>query len=117
MTREVFKIAIPALSENLTIIRLTTSAIASKLDFSIDQIEDLKLCVSELCNLGISKEENEIFHIEYSLDKEAGAIEIKFTDLEIDDQAENFEISKMILQALIEEIEFKKEYTKIKLFV
>ncbi|WP_054252905.1 hypothetical protein [Neofamilia massiliensis] len=116
MNREVFTFNIPALSENITIIRLTTSAIASKLDFTIDQIEDLKLCVAELCNLGLSKEDN-LFKIEYSLDREENAIEIKFHNLEIDDQAENFEISKMILQALIEEIEFEKEYIKIKLFV
>ncbi|MDO5028179.1 MAG: hypothetical protein Q4E36_02830 [Bacillota bacterium] len=117
MTRQVFDFSVPALSENITIIRLTTSAIASKLNFTIDQIEDLKLCVSELCNLGISKEDDGLFQIRYCLDKEENGIEIKFIDLKIDDQAENFEISKMILQALIEEIEFAEEYIKIKLFV
>lgn len=115
MNREKFSFSVPAKAENLTILRLATSAIASKINFSIDQIEDLKLCVSELCNLGLSENNNENFDVEYFLGE--NDIEIKFANLKIDTKMENFEISKMILEALIESIEFKKDSITLKLFV
>eukprot|EP01047_Picozoa_sp_COSAG01_P000165 COSAG01_NODE_2_length_63927_cov_1357.611941_50_plen_152_part_00 len=40
----------PCKSEYIAIIRLTVSGIASKLNFDIEEIEDIKIAVSEACN-------------------------------------------------------------------
>lgn len=116
MNKEVVKISIPAKSKYLTVIRLTSSAIASNLDFSIEKIEDLKLCISEVCNIGIKSENNEEFTIEYHLSEKD--IEVKFLNFNVDvDKVENVEMSKMILQALVEDIEISENSIKMKLFV
>lgn len=43
-------IDIPCTSEYVAIIRLTVSGIASRLNFDIESIEDIKIAVSEACN-------------------------------------------------------------------
>lgn len=115
MNKEKFNFTLPAKAENLTILRLTTSAIASKMGFDIDKIEDLKLCVSEVCNIGIATKKLEDFKLEYLVgDKE---IQIIFKDLKLDTEVENLEMSKMILQALIEDVEFLENQISLKVHI
>jgi serine/threonine-protein kinase RsbW len=42
-------IRIPAAPEYIRIVRLVASGLASRLDFTIEEIEDLKIAVDELC--------------------------------------------------------------------
>jgi len=42
-------ISIPALSEYVGVARLAISGVASRLDFSVEQIEDIKVAVTEAC--------------------------------------------------------------------
>ncbi len=49
---------IPIVPNSLTLVRLATSAITGKLDFSIDEIEDIKVAVSEVCNALINQSPN-----------------------------------------------------------
>lgn len=116
MNRENFTFIVPAKAENMSMVRLTTSAIASKSNFSIEKIEDLKLCISEICNIIIKTRANDFFNIEYELGE--GDIEISMTNLTIpDENPEDIEMSKMILRALIEDINFSENMIKIRLKV
>lgn len=116
MSKEIIKLSIPAKTEYVTVLRLTSSAIANNLDFSIDKIEDLKLCISEVCNIGIKSGNNEEFTIEYHLSEKD--IEVKFLNFNLNEEkVENIEMSKMILQALIEDIEISENLITMKLFV
>jgi serine/threonine-protein kinase RsbW len=45
----VVSIRIPAISEYVGVARLAVSGVASRLNFSIDQIEDIKVAVTEAC--------------------------------------------------------------------
>ena len=42
--------AIPVTPEMVGIVRLTVSGIASRMGFSIDKVEDIKVAVGEVCN-------------------------------------------------------------------
>ena len=53
MTYETIKMEISANPEYVSIIRLTTSGIANKVGFCIDDIEDLKVAISEACTLSL----------------------------------------------------------------
>ncbi|QTH40244.1 anti-sigma B factor RsbW [Cohnella sp. LGH] len=44
------KLTLPALPEYVDLVRLTLYGIASKLKFSFEEIEDMKVAVSEACN-------------------------------------------------------------------
>ena len=48
-SRHEVKISIPCLPEYVAIIRLAVSGLASRLNFSVQEIEDIKIAVSEIC--------------------------------------------------------------------
>ncbi|MCY9678473.1 ATP-binding protein [Paenibacillus larvae] len=63
------KLTLPAGAEYLDIVRLTLYGVTSKLGFSYEEIEDMKVAVSEACN-------NVIVHT-YEPD-ESGVLEVSF---------------------------------------
>ena len=46
-------ICIPAQAEFVRVVRLAVTGVASRMNFSFDQVDDIKLCVSEACNNAI----------------------------------------------------------------
>lgn len=44
-------LTVPASSDHLRVLRLVTSSLASSLGFDIDQLDDLRIAVDELCSL------------------------------------------------------------------
>jgi serine/threonine-protein kinase RsbW len=47
--RDAVSITLPASSVYLTVLRTATAALAARLDFTIDEIEDLRIAVDEAC--------------------------------------------------------------------
>ena len=60
---------IPAQAEYIEIVRLTLYGVAARMNYSYEDIEDMKVAVSEACN-------NSVLHA-YSGDKE-GSVEVRF---------------------------------------
>lgn len=59
---------IPKKSEYISTIRLTTSALANLNGFNIDEIEDMKVIISEICTFFMKNRENsEEFEINYQI--------------------------------------------------
>lgn len=76
MTCETIKMEITSNPEYVGIIRLTTSGIANKIGFSIDDIEDMKVAVSEACTNAIKHSNDDIFYITYTILENGLTIEI-----------------------------------------
>ena len=76
MTYETIKMEISANPEYVSIIRLTTSGIANKVGFCIDDIEDLKVAISEACTNAIKHSLEDRFTIVYSIIENGLAIEV-----------------------------------------
>lgn len=76
MTYETIKMEISANPEYVSIIRLTTSGIANKVGFCIDDIEDLKVAISEACTNAIKHSLDEKFIIIYSIIENGLTIEV-----------------------------------------
>lgn len=76
MTCETIKMDIIANPEYVSIIRLTTSGIANKVGFCIDDIEDLKVAISEACTNAIKHSSEDRFTIIYSMIENGLTIEI-----------------------------------------
>ena len=70
MACETIKMEISANPDFVSIIRLTTSGIANKIGFSIDDIEDMKVAVSEACTNAIKHSDDKSVSITYGLDIE-----------------------------------------------
>lgn len=68
------KLSIPNKAEYVSIVRLTTSAIASRMGFNIEEIEDIKVAIAEACTNTLEnslndKEENFDIDFDMYLDK------------------------------------------------
>ena len=77
MTCETIKMEISANPDFVSIIRLTTSGIANKIGFSIEDIEDIKVAVSEACTNAIKHSYDKNVNITYTILKNGLDIEIK----------------------------------------
>lgn len=67
-------------AEYMSVIRLTTSAVASKVGFDIEEIDDIKVSIGEACNNIIThglEDDGGSFNIEYSVYKEKLVISVK----------------------------------------
>lgn len=72
------KLIIPKKSEYLSTIRLTTSAISNINGYNIDEIDDIKVIISEICIFFINSNEknDKPFEIEYFIEKNKLKIEV-----------------------------------------
>ena len=77
MACETIKMEISANPDFVSIIRLTTSGIANKIGFSIDDIEDMKVAVSEACTNAIKHSSDDRFYITFNILDDGLNIEIK----------------------------------------
>lgn len=77
MACEIIKMEITTNPDYVSIIRLTASGIANKIGFSVDDIEDLKVAVSEACTNAIKHSEDEKFSITFNILENGLNIEIK----------------------------------------
>ncbi len=75
---EVIQLALPINAAYVSAARLTASSIANRLNFDIDEIEDIKAAVSEACAFVIeqSSEIKESFQIIFNLSKETLVIDL-----------------------------------------
>ena len=67
MACETIKMEISANPDFVSVIRLTTSGIANKIGFSIDDIEDMKVAVSEACTNAIKHSDDKSVSITYTI--------------------------------------------------
>ncbi|MGV8145352.1 MAG: ATP-binding protein [Alkaliphilus sp.] len=73
------KLSVPNKAEYLSVVRLTTSGIANRIGFDLDEIEDIKLAVAEACTNAMThgKEEKGTYNIDFTIEKERLVIEVK----------------------------------------
>ncbi len=68
--KDLIKLTIPNKPEYVGVVRLTTSAIACRLGFDIEEVEDIKVAVAEACTNTLEhglKEKDENFDIEFTI--------------------------------------------------
>ncbi|TCO78074.1 ATP-binding protein [Marinisporobacter balticus] len=74
-----FSISVPNKPEYVNVVRLTTSAIASRMGFNIEQIEDIKVAIAEACTNAIKHglcNHNQNFDINFFIDDEKIIIDV-----------------------------------------
>lgn len=114
---EKISLTVPKKSEYMSTIRLTTSALSNLKGFNVDEIEDLKVIISEVCTFFINnvKNNNEPFDIKYEIKDNNLSVEV--TDLNLgeisDENKSNSEMSIMIIESLADKYNFDLENKKI----
>ena len=121
MTYETIKMEITANPAYVSIIRLTTSGIANKVGFCMDEIEDLKVAVSEACTNAIKHSSDDRFTIIYTMIENGLTIEIIDNGNGYDTSSinepdiENLKESGMglfIIEALMDEVSIESQEGK-----
>ena len=93
---------IPAKSDYVGVIRLAISGIASRMEFTIEKIEDIKIAVSEACTnvvlYAYSDEQNPGIHIKCS-------IHLDRLEICISDQGKGFNLETLLEKKEVNETE------------
>ena len=116
MNFETIKMEIASNPQYVSIVRLTTSGIANKVGFCLDDIEGMKVAVSEACTNAIKHSLDNKFSVEYTIFENGSTITIidsgKGYDVDSID-VPNLEEPKesglglFIIQSLMDELEIK----------
>jgi serine/threonine-protein kinase RsbW len=108
MSADEVRLAVPAAPEYARIARLTVSGLATRLGFTYDEVEDLRIAVGEACSLLLGPGGREgTLTLVYGLSPDAIAIEAigDFTDGDADDRTEAAGLTDQILTAVVDEHE------------
>ena len=97
--------------ENVSLIRLSASFVAMKCGFSLDDIEDIKLCASECLNL--QRNRSEIIDCTMIIDDESLSLIFKLDGKNPRENNEKDKISEMIIQSLMDEYEINGSEIKV----
>ncbi|MDY3005856.1 anti-sigma regulatory factor [Anaerococcus sp. AGMB00486] len=97
---ETIKLQIPPNTIYLKSIRLLAASLASDIGFDIEEVEDIRVVVSEACNYKMSDEDIKIeFHVD------DGFIQIRVSGKDREIEKENLKIQKLILEQLADKVE------------
>lgn len=108
---EEFRLSFQNEKENVSLIRLSSSFIAMKCGFSVDDIEDIKLCASECLNL--QRNRSKIIDCTMTIDDESLKLIFKLDGFNPRENNEKDEISEMIIQSLMDEYEINGSEIKV----
>jgi serine/threonine-protein kinase RsbW len=102
-------LVLPTKNEFVSTARLTASSVANRIGFNIDEVEDIKVAVSEVCNIILSKVGDKISQYKISFEIDSDKLEITFTGSEtelgcFEDAVEN-EYGLYIMKALMDSVE------------
>ena len=90
-TKKTVKLSIPNSSEFVSVVRLAVSSVAARMDFSVEDLEDIKIALSEACTNAV----------QYAYGSKSGQVDITChlmddkLEIEIQDQGCGFDITKL----------------------
>ena len=105
-TEDEVRLVVPATPEFLRLARITAAGLASRLGFTLDQVEDLRLAIDELC-LGLTGPNGRDGMVQLRYVLRGGALEV-FGEGQFEATAAPaaaLELSELILNALVDEHE------------
>jgi serine/threonine-protein kinase RsbW len=96
------RLALPAAPEYARIARLTVAGLATRLGFSYDEVEDLRIAVGEACSVLIAEPPTGRLEVVYRLDDDALEVEAS-ADVEGRNGADTADLTEQILSAVVDE--------------
>ncbi len=112
MANDTIFLDVPSKPDYISLIRLTTSGIAHNMRFSIDDIEDVKVCVAEACVNVLNLNNVDKISIAYEVREDRLVIKVKDVIENISselDRSEEGELGLLIIKSLMDEVIFTKE--------
>lgn len=118
MSTDEVRLALPAAPEYARIARLTVSGLATRLGFTYDEVEDLRIAVGEACSLLLGADGRAgTLTLIYGLTTDSIAIEAigDFSDGQSEDRADAAGLTDQILEAVVDEHEVDEGGWRVRL--
>jgi len=110
MEKDIIKLTIPSQGKYISVARLTISSIGNSIGLNIDDIEDIKVCISEACINALDKSENIDIEFKIEVDKLTMKVDkvsqYKLEDMEINKERQ---LGILIIESLMDEVHFTEE--------
>lgn len=110
MVEEIIKLTIPNKPDYISIVRLTTSAICSNIGLNIEDIEDMKVCISEACINALCKSDEVSIEFQVKTDRlimKVNNVSVN-EDKEIDLKKE-IDLGILIIESLMDDVNFTEK--------
>lgn len=104
-TAERIELVVPGRPEYVVVVRLTAAAIAGRIGFSFDDIEDLKVAVGEVCSLAIMDGGPEL-RVTFSVGPGQLGVEVRHRPGTVGRQpdADEAELNRLLIRVLMDEV-------------
>jgi serine/threonine-protein kinase RsbW len=110
MKKNIITLTIPSKPDYISVVRLTSSAIANNIGFNIDDIEDIKVSIAEACINALSKSDE--ISIEFKIEEDKLIIKVNNVspckDHTLNSNKE-IELGILIIKSLMDEVNFNGE--------
>lgn len=110
MEKECINLVVPRKPEYVGVVRLTTSAIANNVGFNIDEIDDIRVAISEACTNAMESNIDNL-SIQYRVSKGEIDIDVKGV-IDVNDDnisCKERKLGIMIIKSLMDHVRFTDE--------
>lgn len=105
---EKIKLIIPGKADYVSTVRLTAASICNNIDFDFEVVEDIRVAISEACNMLI---DNEQIEVEFQISELGLKILVSLPDSKIEYKKDiASELGRQILSSLVDKVEYKEDY-------
>ncbi len=84
----IIRMTVPADSSNISVVRMTASSIANRIGFNIEEVDDVKIAISEACTNVIKHSRVDTFDLLFAQGN-------NFLEIEIKDQGTGYNVSNL----------------------
>ncbi len=103
------ELKIPSDPQFLQATRLTTASLANRIGFDVDDVEDLKVLISEIVTYVIPLNDEILIKYELYDDKIKFIVKVEKAFYDLDDLKAEAKMKRQILMTLADEIEFSED--------
>lgn len=105
MSRSDVELRLPAQSPYVSVLRMTTAGLAARFDFTLDDLEDLRMAVGEACALLLEHaDEHSEFTANYYLDDRRIDLRVSMNSAESAPATDRDSFSWQVLSALVDDL-------------
>lgn len=108
MNKDIIRLTIPDKPDYISVVRLTSSSICSNMGFNIEDIEDIKVAISEACINALDKDRE--IEVVFNMKEDRLLITIDNVSHKGADRSDREEeLSLLIIKSLMDKVEFSQE--------
>ena len=108
MNKDIITLTIPSKPDYISVVRLTTSSICNSMGFNIEDIEDIKVSISEACINALNKSEK--INIIYKIEEDRLIVNIDNVHKDYGKEVnKEMKLGLLIIESLMDNVNFSEK--------